>query len=89
MKPVDETQLTFPCEFMFKIVGEANQAFEQEVIMIMHNHFPNLGEGSVKFTASKNAKYLSLTVTVEAVSQAQLNAAYQDLSASPLILFVI
>lgn len=89
MKSTDKTLLTFPCEFKFKIIGETESTFEQEVIMILHNHFPRLSEGAIKFSSSKNKKYLSVTATVEAVSQAQLDAAYQDLSASPLVLFVL
>ncbi|MGE4349113.1 MAG: YbeD family protein [Candidatus Berkiella sp.] len=81
--------LSFPCEFIFKIIGESKVEFEGEVFAIIRKHFPLLGEGAIRLNNSKNAKYLSLTVTVQASSQEQLDAAYQDLSHNPLVLFVL
>lgn len=89
MPGVDSAPLSFPCEFIFKIIGESKEEFEAEVITIIRKHFPLLGEGAVRFNSSKNAKYLSLTVTVQASSQEQLDATYQDLSHSPSVLFVL
>ncbi|MEY4767812.1 MAG: hypothetical protein RL637_451, partial [Pseudomonadota bacterium] len=36
--------------------------------------------------ASKNGQYLAVTVTIEASSQAQLDAIYYSLTAHPLVL---
>ncbi len=79
----------FPCDFTLKIVGLADAAFEGEVLKILHQHFPHLGEGAIRLNPSKNGKYLAFTVTVHAISQAQLDAAYCDLSASQHVLFAL
>lgn len=84
-----ESPLSFPCDFIFKIIGKDDPTFEAEVIGIMRHHFPNLGEGAVKFTPSKKGKYLSLSVTVQAISQAQLDATYTDLCACSKVIFVL
>ncbi|MBN9288169.1 MAG: hypothetical protein BGO43_03895 [Gammaproteobacteria bacterium 39-13] len=82
-------KLTFPCQFTFKIIGQANQAFEGEVLKILHQHFPQLSENAIRYAVSKNANYLAYTVTVQAESQEQLDATYQALSDSPLVLFAL
>ncbi len=90
MKPEEKkSTLTFPCEFSFKVIGYANDQFESEVLKIFRQHFPKLGEGAIRLAHSKNEKYRSYTVTVQAISQEQLDAAYTDLSAHPQILFVL
>ncbi len=84
-----EGKLTFPCQFTLKIIGLANAEFEGEVLQILRQHFPQMGEGAIKTKPSKNGKYLAYTATVTVISQPQLDAAYQDLSASPLVLFAL
>lgn len=85
----EQGKLTFPCEFTFKIIGLANHEFEGEVLRIMREHFPQLGENAISLKNSKNGKYLALSVVVQAKSQPQLDAAYTALSNNPLILFVL
>ena len=89
MVPPEQGKHVFPCDFTFKIIGQADDAFEGEVMRILRQHFPQMSEGAITMNLSKNSKYLSYSVTIRAISQAQLDAAYIDLSASPLILFVI
>lgn len=81
--------LSFPCEFTFKVVGLSNTEFEGEVLKIFRQHFPHLGEGAISLKPSKQGKYLALSVTVHAISQAQLDSTYQALSDNPLILFAL
>jgi uncharacterized protein len=89
MPKEQKSALKFPCEFTFKVIGHANDHFESEVLKIFRQHFPKLGEGAIRLTHSKNEKYRSYTVTVQAISQAQLDATYHDLSKHPQILFVL
>lgn len=84
-----DSLLKFPCEFTFKIVGKKNLEFEAAIVKIMQQHFPDLSEGAFKLTPSRGDNYLSFSVTVKAVSQAQLDAAYLDLKASRLVLFAL
>lgn len=89
--PAEEktTALQFPCEFPIKIVGLANDTFELNVFAIIKKHFPQLSEGSLKQRASKQGKYLSLTVTVLAESKQQLDALYQDLTKCPDVMMAL
>lgn len=89
MPKESNTILKFPCEFSFKVIGLANDEFQSEVLKIFRQHFPQLGEGAIRLSHSKNQKYIAFTITVQAVSQEQLDATYLDLSAHPQILFAL
>lgn len=77
----DETLLEFPCEFPIKAMGLACDELEIAVIEIINRHVDDLGEGAVKTRPSKNGKYLSITVIVNAHSKQQLDSIYMELTA--------
>ncbi len=85
----DETLLEFPCEFPIKAMGRASLQLEAAVLEIMNRHVPDLGEGAINFRESGKGNYISITVTVQARSRAQLDAIYMDLTACELVLFAI
>lgn len=84
-----ETLMEFPCDFTIKIIGKTSDQFEGEVIALVRKHFPNLGEGAVKMNHSKENNYLALSVTLRVESKPPLDNLYQDLTDSPLVIFVL
>ncbi len=80
MPDTEDTLLEFPCEFSIKAMGLAAPDFDATVVQIVRRHVSGLGEGSVRIRPSSGGKYLSVTVTFEATSKAQLDAIYQDLT---------
>lgn len=84
-----ETLLEFPCDFPLKIMGAAEEDFAQAIVAVVLRHAPDFDPGSVEMRASKGGKYLSLTCTVRAVSQQQLDALYRELTAHPLVKVVL
>lgn len=89
MQEQNTSLLKFPCDFTFKVIGEASDDFEGAVLGIFRSHFTNLGEAAIKITPSKNKKYLSLSIHVFAQNKEQLDKTYQALTENPLILFVL
>lgn len=89
MSENQQGKFTFPGHFTFKVIGLANGPFEHEVLQIFRQHFPKLGEGAVSINPSKNDKYVSLSITVVATSQAELDNLYQVLTHHPLVLFAL
>jgi len=81
--------LTFPCQFPIKIMGLADDTFEGIVIGIINQYVPDLGEGAIVSRASKGGKYVSITATINAKSQIQLDSLYLALNAHPKILMVL
>lgn len=86
---MEKKLLKFPCQFPIKIVGEANLSFEGLVVGILRQHVPDLGEAAITIKYSQNGKYISMTATVNAKSQEQLDGLYHALSREPQILFVL
>ncbi len=84
-----DTLLEFPCDFALKVVGLAVQDFEALVVAIVRRHISEDGLVMVASRSSREAKYLSLTVTVRAESQPQLDALYTELSRHERILMVL
>jgi putative lipoic acid-binding regulatory protein len=85
----EDTPFHFPCEFPIKAMGHAGPELEAAVIEIMNRHVPDLGEGAVRMRESGKGNYVSITVTVQATSRAQLDAIYMDLTACELVLYAI
>lgn len=81
--------LRFPCEFPVKVMGSAEPGFEALVVEIVRRHAPGLGESAVAVRGSRAGRYLAVTVTVQAQSQAQLDAIYRELSAHPRVLMAL
>jgi putative lipoic acid-binding regulatory protein len=84
-----ESLLVFPCDFPIKVLGEAAADFDALVVSIVRRHVPDLREGAVTSKASRQGRYVSVTVTVQARSQAQLDALYVELSGHERVLMVL
>ena len=93
MKTEDITDIDqlfdFPCRFPIKAMGKNVPHFESLVVGVVRKHCPTMGEGAVKTRDSKGGKFLSITVTIEATSRAQLDAIYQELTALDEVLWAL
>jgi putative lipoic acid-binding regulatory protein len=76
----------FPCEYAVKAMGLAEPGFDALVVEIVRRHCPDIREGAVTTRPSRNGRYLSVTVLIEAHSHSQLNAIYADLTAHDKVL---
>lgn len=85
----DETLLSFPCQFPIKVMGRNEPELEATVNTIVRRHVPDLGEGAITLRQSGKGNYISLTVTINATSKAQLDDLYRELSACELTLMVL
>ena len=87
MSGADESLLKFPTDLAVKVFGRNDPGFRDGVIGIVEAHY---GEAyTVAEQQSKQAAYLSLTITVHAESRAQVDALYQALVANDLVLMVL
>jgi len=88
-----DSALEFPCHFPIKVMGAAGEdegeSFEALVITEVRRHAPDLGEGAVQRRASRQGRYLSLTVTVNATSREQLDDIYRALTALDEVLMAL
>lgn len=84
-----ESALQFPCQFPIKAMGMSSIELDVHVVEIIRRHVDDIHEGAVKTRPSKGGKYTSVTVTITASSRQQLDAIYQDLTDSPLVLMAL
>jgi putative lipoic acid-binding regulatory protein len=87
--PARVTLLEFPCEFPVKIMGARADGFAPAILEVVLRHAPDFDAKTMQSRASGQGNYLSLTCTVRAHSQQQLDALYRELSAHPLVKVVL
>ncbi len=87
-KPQDSA-IEFPCDFPVKAMGLASETLHLTVLEIVRKHAPDTEDTALKTRDSSGGKYVSVTVTVHATNQAQLDAIYTDLTASEQILMAL
>jgi len=87
--PERETLLEFPCSFPVKIMGRDHPAFHDAARMIIDKHAGPVDDDAIRVTPSREGKFVSVTVVIEAVSQAQLDSIYEDLSAHDEVLVAL
>lgn len=85
----NRSPLEFPCSFPIKVMGRASERFELKVVAIVRRHVPDLGEGAVRTRLSREGRFVSVTVTIQAHSREQLDALYRELSADEETLMVL
>ena len=82
--------LTFPCEFAVKAFGKSTPEFVSCVRSLVAQHVEDpIADAQVASKASKDKKYLSVTVTIQARSKAQLDAIYHSLTSEPTVVLAL
>jgi len=81
--------MEFPCDFPIKVMGMAAVDFELIVAEIVRRHAPELCEAAVKSRHSKEGKYISVTVAVNAQSKEQLDNIYMDLTSHERVIMAL
>ena len=84
-----ETMLEFPCEFPIKMMGRDEPAFHDAARTIIERHAGQVDDDAYRTAMSRDANFVSLTVTINATSQQQLDDIYQELSAHDEILVAL
>ncbi len=79
----------FPCDFPIKVMGRDGEAFRSLTLAIVERHAGPLDPERISERASSKGNFLSMTYTIRAESRAQLDAIYQDLTASGIVLVAL
>ena len=86
---ISDSLIEYPCDFPLKIFGQQQAGFPQAVLEVVSRHDAGFDAGSMEMRTSKNARYVSLTCTIRAVSREQLNAIYRELCDHPMVVMVL
>lgn len=85
----DETLLEFPCDFPIKIMGREANGFQELARALVEKHTGPLADEAVASALSSNGNFVSVTVTVVAKSQQQLDDIYNDLTSNDAVLMAL
>jgi putative lipoic acid-binding regulatory protein len=76
----------FPCAYTIKAMGHNEQTFAAHIVRLLEPHTGPIEPANITCKPSRNQRYLSVNVTIQAHSHAQLDAIYQELTADPAVL---
>jgi putative lipoic acid-binding regulatory protein len=75
-----DTLLEFPCKFPIKAMGRKEDGFATLIETIVLAHAETYAGEEVTINASGSGNFISVTVTIEALSKDQLDRIYQALT---------
>ena len=82
-------KIEFPCDYPIKVVGAAGGELHELVVDIMEKHAPGFDQTRISIRDSRNGNFQSITVTITATGEPQLQAIFADLKVSPLVQMVL
>jgi len=85
----DETLLEFPCDFPIKIMGKESAEFQSLARSLVEKHTGPLADDAVVSALSRKGTFVSVTVTVVAQSQEQLDDIYRELTSNEAVLMAL
>jgi len=79
MSNEQEPKIEFPCLYPIKIIGVAEDDFQQAVLAKVEKHAGKIDPDQITANFSKNRNYLSVRVNITATGKEQLQALFTDL----------
>lgn len=85
----DDSALQFPCEFPIKLMGRDTPEFRLLARELVERHAGKLADDAVQAAVSRKGSFVSVTVTITATSQQQLDDIYRDVSSHDEVLMAL
>lgn len=85
----EESVIEFPCEFPIKMMGRDTPEFRRTARELIENHVGPVTDKAIQTNLSGKGNFVSITVTVTATSQPQLDAIYRDVSGHDDVLMAL
>jgi len=89
MADVDPPKIEFPCDYPVKVLGRCVDHFELTILEVFERHAPGFDQQLIRMKNSRKGTFMSITVTITATGEPQLEALHQDLLATGLVQMVI
>ena len=84
-----ESALQFPCRFPIKVMGRDTPEFRELARELVESHAGTVADSAVQAAVSRNGRFVSITVTIMATSQQQLDNIYRDASSHNDVLMAL
>jgi putative lipoic acid-binding regulatory protein len=85
----EATLLEFPCDFPVKMMGRETAEFHTTVRELVEKHTGPLNDSAIESSLSRNNRFVSITITVRAESQEQLDNIYREVTAHDDVLMAL
>ncbi|NIS91056.1 MAG: DUF493 family protein [Woeseiaceae bacterium] len=85
----EESAIKFPCSFPIKMMGRDTPEFRRTVRSLVEKHTGPIVDEAIREALSRKGNFVSVTITVIATSQKQLDDIYQDVSAHDDVLMAL
>lgn len=87
--PPERSLIDYPSAFPIKVMGANVDGFVEALTSLARRFDPAFDAATVELRASRESKYLGVTLTVTATSREQLDALYAELSSHPMVKVVL
>ncbi len=85
----EESAIEFPCQFPIKMMGRDTPEFRATARALVEKHAGPVADDAVQAALSRNARFVSVTVTITAESQEQLDSIYRDVTSHDDVLMAL
>jgi len=85
----DESLLKFPCPFPVKMMGRDTPEFRETARSLVEKHTGPVSDTAINDALSRKGNFVSITITVNALSQEQLDDIYRDVSSHEDVLMAL
>ncbi len=85
----EESALEFPCRFPIKMMGHDTPEFRTTARALVEKHAGAVSDDAVQAALSRNGRFVSVTVTITATSQEQLDDIYRDVTSHEDVLMAL
>jgi putative lipoic acid-binding regulatory protein len=85
----DESSLKFPCAFPIKMMGRDTPEFRETARSLVEKHTGPVSDAAINDALSRKGNFVSITITVNALSQEQLDDIYRDVSSHEDVLMAL
>ncbi|VUD53128.1 hypothetical protein TDB9533_01772 [Thalassocella blandensis] len=83
-------KIEFPCpDYPIKVMGEASEEYKAAVLEVMEVHAPGFDRSRVTVRDSRNGRFHSVTIYIEATGIDQLKNLFEDLKKLPATRMVL
>jgi len=85
----EESLLKFPCAFLIKMMGRDTPEFRETARSLVEKHTGPVSDSAISDALSRKGTFVSITITVNALSQEQLDDIYRDVSSHEDVLMAL